>query len=390
MTAPDDAPRTDAIARFIADTSEADLPAAVRARTLVAVRDTVAAMLAATHPDIPTGRLALGFAGRQAGCPECTVVGGGAKASAVTATMVNGTLAYAADLEPSTSAALQHCLATTLPAAIAMGERTGASGARVLAAVAVGVETACRVSWALGPAAQYALGFHPSSVCGSFGAAAAAAAASVLGLGAETVSRAMGLAACQASGLMAWETDPTENSRAFQCGAAARNGVTAALLAARGFGGPSAVFDRGHTVFHAFSNAPEPERLVAGLGQDFDGVLGLKIKPYPCVAFLQPALDALLELMAEAGIGAADVKGLALRFAAPASTASTTTRCEATRPSTSWPSPSPAAAWKSLTCSSTAASSTRRSPDWPPPSPSTPTTETWKRPSPPATAPASP
>ena len=43
--------------------------------------------------------------------------------------------------------------------------------------------------------------------------------------------RALGLAACQASGLMAWESDPSENARPFQMGMAARNGVTAALLA---------------------------------------------------------------------------------------------------------------------------------------------------------------
>jgi 2-methylcitrate dehydratase PrpD len=113
---------------------------------------------------------------------------------------------------------------------------------------------------------------------------------------------------------MAWESDPTENARPFQMGMAARNGVTAALLAKRGFGGPDAVFDTGHTVFHAFSRNARPELLTKDLGTRFDGVTELAIKPYPCVSFLHPGLDALFELLGEQRIAARDIKRLALYF----------------------------------------------------------------------------
>jgi 2-methylcitrate dehydratase PrpD len=221
-------------------------------------------------------------------------------------------MGYACDFEPHHPAAILHPAAVMVPTALALGERVGARGAHFLAAVALGCELEYRVSIALGPAEQYALGFHPSAVCGCFGATAAAAW--LLELDAEAVTRALGLAACQASGLMAWESDPSENARPFQMGMAARNGITAALLAAQGFGGPVGVFDHGHTVFEAFSRAPRLELLTEGLGQRWDGVTKLAIKPYPCVSFLHPALDALFALVEEHGLGPGQIEAIVLRF----------------------------------------------------------------------------
>ena len=154
--------------------------------------------------------------------------------------------------------------------------------------------------------------FIPSAVCGCFGAAAAAAW--LLRLDQDGVTRALGLAACQAAGLMAWESDESENARPFQIGIAARNGVTAALLAQAGFGGPRGVFDHGHTVFKAFSREPRPELLTDGLGQRWDGIAELAIKPYPCVSFLHPALDALFELVREHALPAEGIESIVLRF----------------------------------------------------------------------------
>lgn len=303
---------TTALADYVARFAPAALPATVRERTLTVVRDGSAALLAAANPDYSTGRLIAGFARDQGGTPEASVVGNGFKTSAVMAALANGTMGYACDIEPHHPEGILHPIAVMIPTALAIGERVGADGARFLAAVALGCEIEYRVSVALGPAEQYALGFHPSAVCGCFGATAAAGF--LLGLDTEAATRAFGLAACQASGMMAWESDPTENARPFQMGMAARNGVTAALLAKSGFGGPTAVFDHGHTIFHAFSRAPRPERLLQDLGTRFDGIMELAIKPYSCVSFLHPALDALLGLVRERDLKPADIAALTLRF----------------------------------------------------------------------------
>ena len=306
------APLTDALAGFIASFAPGDLPAPIAARTLEVVQDGSACLVAAANPAWSTGRLIAGFVREQGGAPEASVVGHGFRTGAVHAALANGTMGYACDFEPHHPAAILHPIAVLIPAALAVSQHAGASGRRLLAAVALGCEVEYRTSMALGPAAQYALGFHPSAVCGGFGAAAAAAW--LLGLDADGVTRALGLAACQASGLMAWESDPSEHARPFQMGMAARNGVTAALLARAGFGGPRQVFDHGHTVFKAFSRDPRPELLTRDLGRRWDGIAELAIKPYPCVSFLHPALDALFALVDEHALEPEQIEEIVLRF----------------------------------------------------------------------------
>lgn len=306
------APLTHALAEFVAGFSASSLPRPVLDCTRTMVRDGAACLLAAANPRFSTGRLIAAFAADQGGKAEASVVGHGFKTGVVHAALANGTMGYACDFEPHHPEAILHPVAIMVPVALALAERTGASGAAFLGAVALGCEVEYRVSMAIGPVQMYDLGFHPSAVAGCFGATAAAA--SLLGLDRDAVIRAFGLAGCQASGMMAWESDPTENARPFQMGMAARNGVTGALLAASGFGGPAAIFDHGHTIFHAFSRAARPELLVKDLGQAWDGMTELAIKPYSSVSFLHPALDALLGLVRENDLRGEDVEAVTLRF----------------------------------------------------------------------------
>jgi 2-methylcitrate dehydratase PrpD len=306
------APLTRALCDFIAGFSVGDLPPAVLAATRQVIHDGTGALLAAANPQYSTGRLIAEFARGQGGGAEASVVGHGFRTSASMAALANGTMGYACDVEPHHPEAILHPIAVMIPTALAMAERELRPGADLIGAVALGCEVEYRVSMALGPAELYALGFHPSAVAGCFGATAAAC--NLLRLPSEAVERALGLAACQASGMMAWESDPTENARPFQMGMAARNGVTAALLAASGFGGPAAIFDHGHTVFGAFSRNPSPAKLTDRLGAAWDGIVELAIKPYSCVSFLHPALDALLGLVREERLGADDIAAITLRF----------------------------------------------------------------------------
>ncbi len=306
------APLTGQLAEFIAGFKASALPPEVLTTTRTMVKDGTACLLAAANPAFSTGQRIAAFVEDQGGKPESSVVGHGFKTGAAMAALANGTMGYACDYEPHHPEAILHPIAIMVPTALAVAERTGASGRDLLAAVALGCEIEYRVSMAIGPVQMYDLGFHPSAVAGCFGATAATAF--LLGLDAEATVRALGLAGCQASGMMAWESDPTENARPFQMGMAARNGATAALLAQGDFGGPSAIFDHGHTVFHAFSRGARPELLVADLGSKWDGMMELAIKPYSSVSFLHPALDALLGLVRENDVKPADVEEIILRF----------------------------------------------------------------------------
>ena len=308
-------PVTEAVAKFIASATFETLPAEVAERVRLLVFDAVGTLAASTHPLVTSSAGIGAFAAAHGGAGPATLIGQSMKTDVVTAALANGTRGYAVDMEPHHPEAILHPIAVMLPTALALGEARACSGREVLAAVAVGCEVAYRVSIALDPKQLYALGFHPSAVCGTFGAAATAAV--LLELDAGQVVRALGLAGLQASGLMAWEDDPREDARPFQMGMAARNGMTAALLAEGGFGAPDRIFDAGHTVLRAFGRDADAGPLLSGPGgKDWLGVTELAVKPYPCVAFLHPALDALDALAGEHGIAGRDVEAIRLRFAA--------------------------------------------------------------------------
>jgi 2-methylcitrate dehydratase PrpD len=288
-----------------------DLPADLVARTKDCVLDTVGAMLVASAPKYPAGRIIMRFVNELGGVAESSLVGQGRKTSCVNAALANGTLAYYCDIEPHHVGAILHGPAVIVPTALAVGEKQHADGRRVLAAIVLGVEVAARVSYALDPVALYDRGFHPSAVCGAFGAAAAAG--HLLRLGAERQAVALGLAMQQACGLLAWASDSTEHSRPLNPGLAARNGTTAAQLAHLGFGGPPAPFEGPYDAFTAFSGSAHPDALLDDWGERFH-LPELACKLYSSCAFTHPGLDALLGLVADEKVGPSDVARIVLRF----------------------------------------------------------------------------
>jgi 2-methylcitrate dehydratase PrpD len=304
---------TRGLARYAADFSYDRLPAVVRDFARGIVLDTLGAIIAAS-----SGRYGLrgtlgSFVARSGGIPEATLVGLGQKSSLVNAALYTGTLGYYCDVEAHHPGAIMHGPAIVVPAALAAAEARGASGQDVLAAVVLGVDVACRVSYAVDPNALYARAFHPTAVCGAFGAAAAVGR--IIGLDQRRMANAFGLTANQASGLLAWASDHTEQSRPFNPGLAARNGTTAALLAEAGLGAPRHVLDPAekYNVFRAWSVRPRPEELLDRLHERYF-LLELAVKLYACCAFLHPALDGILALLDEGAVTAEDVSAITLRF----------------------------------------------------------------------------
>jgi 2-methylcitrate dehydratase PrpD len=307
------APITRNLAEFISRLQPNAVSKDVLGYTSLLVFDAIGTLAAATHPKVTASSGIGAFALSQGGPEQATLIGQARKVGVVNAVLANGTLGYACDFEPHHPEAILHPIAVMVPTALALSEMQGRSGRDFIAAVALGCEITYRVSMAMNPKELYALGFHPSAVCGAFGAAATAAY--LLRLDVDATVRALGLAGLQASGLMAWQDDPREDARPFQMGMAARNGVTAALLAQEHFGAPDRIFDGGHTVLRAFSRAATSEPLLEGLGTEWLGVTELAIKPYPCVSFLHPALDALGMLLSENHLEGGDVAAIELRFA---------------------------------------------------------------------------
>src|SRR5215216_7268450 len=159
---------TAGLARYAAEFSYERVPGAVRDFARGIVLDTLGAIVAAS-----SGRYGLrgtlgSFISRSGGAPEATLVGLGQKSSLVNAALYNGTLGYYCDIESHHPGAIMHGAAIVVPATLAACEARGLGGREWLAAVVLGLDVACRVSYAIDPNALYARGFHPTAVCGAF------------------------------------------------------------------------------------------------------------------------------------------------------------------------------------------------------------------------------
>jgi 2-methylcitrate dehydratase PrpD len=273
--------------------------------------DTLGAMLAASSPKYSATRILMEFARRLGGRPESSLVGQKLKTSCVTAALVNGTLGYYCDIDPHHVGGILHAPAVIVPTSLVVAEKERATGMRFLEATLLGIEVTCRVSYALNPVALYNRGFHPSAICGAFGASAAAG--HLFRLSAPKFATALGLAMQQASGLLAWASDHTENSRPFNPGLAARNGTTAAYLASLGFGGPPTPFEGKYDAFTAFSGERHPDALLADWGKHYY-LPEFAYKLYSSCSFTHPGLDALLGLAREHNLKSSDVQEIVLRF----------------------------------------------------------------------------
>jgi 2-methylcitrate dehydratase PrpD len=206
-----------------------------------------------------------------------------------------------------------HPGAPVIPAVLTVGESLGASGPEVLTAIAAGYETMIRVSLATGPNASRLRGWHLTGTTGTFGAAAAAGR--LLGLSADAMASALGLAGTQSAGLWAFLADGAMSKR-LHPGRSAQSGVMAAFLAQRGFRGPTQILEAADGGFcRATSDQIDLSRITEKLGEKFHAG-EVNIKPYACCASSHSAVDAVLELKRQHAFSAADVEKVRVKTAA--------------------------------------------------------------------------
>jgi 2-methylcitrate dehydratase PrpD len=300
---------TKSLAQYIGGFSYEDMPPEVVTRAKIILLDTLGAILPASDPAYPGSRALFEMARILGGEPQSTIIGSDFKTSTINACLVNGTFGYAFDIEPHHVAAVLHPAAVCIPVALAFTEWKKKNGKDLLSALTLGIEVSCRVSMALNPRDLYGRGFHPTSIACTFGAAASAG--HLLQLKEDQWLNALGLSGNQASGLLAWAKDHTENSRPFNPGIAARNGATAAILSKLGFGGPPNIFDGKYDFFSAFSSGGQnPEYLF----RKEWAIEELAIKQYSSCAFTHPGLDALMEIIEENGLISKNIEKIDLQY----------------------------------------------------------------------------
>lgn len=291
-----------ALAGFIAALRPQDVPAATREVLAKAVVDAIGCGLYGLTT--PWGRTMRSFAAAQGGPAEAGLWGAAQRVSVGHSVLSSGTAIHSFDFDDHSRAKI-HPGAIVVPVALALGERENAPGNVVMAAIAAGYETMNRVSQAANPGRARMRGWHLTGTCGTF--AAAATASVILGFDAETTASALGLAGTQSAGLWAFTADGSMSKR-MHPGRAAQDGVTAALLAARGFEGPRYILEAvdGGLLF-AMSDAPRPGRITEGLGRTWHADATC-FKPHACCGSNHACVDAAIGIMREHQLGIDDVE----------------------------------------------------------------------------------
>ncbi len=193
-------------------------------------------------------------------------------------------------------ASVTHPTGPVAAAALALAEQHRVSGADFLLAVILGIEIECRMANVLtAPPARGNVGFYMTGIVGGIGAAVACGR--LLGLDAQQMTMALGIAASHASGFR--EAHATM-SLGYIPGHAARTGLFAALLAAKGFTNSDTALEGAKGFSNVFAEPPNLAAATAGLGKDFE-VMRNAYKPYPCGIVIHPQIDACLEIAATPG-----------------------------------------------------------------------------------------
>lgn len=242
---------------------------------------------------------------------QATVIGGNRKVAPRFAAFANGVGIHADDYDDTQLAVakdrvyglLTHPTAPALPAAFAMAEVTGATGADFMLAYHLGVEVECKIAEAINPR-HYQKGFHATATCGTF--AAAAAAAKLLGFDVATTQRALSLAGSQSAGLR--ENFGTM-TKPFHAGRSSESGVAAAQFASYGWTAAPGILEAPRGFFSAAGGGYDPAAIYNKLGAPWTFAdPGVSIKPHPSGSLTHPGMTEMLRLIKEHNIKAQDVK----------------------------------------------------------------------------------
>jgi aconitate decarboxylase len=292
---------TGRIATWVAELELTDVPARVRERASHLMLDGIGCLIVGSH--LPWSEIGVEALTKLDSGGGATIAGWGSRTtSAPTATLLNGSFIQGFELDDYYPAAPLHVNSIVLPALLAVAGQRQVSGSDFLLAAIRGYEVPGRVGLALHGPEMLTRGWHSGVVFGP--AASTVAAGTLYELDAAGFEDALGMAMTQACGLMSAQFESMV--KRMQHGFAARNGLTAAALAAGGYVGIKQVFERDYGGFLGVfgeGHDPLPDQITAELGTRWDTEL-YAIKPYAAMAGLHAGIDAVLKLEASNPIDA--------------------------------------------------------------------------------------
>jgi len=283
---------TEVTTQFIANTSFEQIPSPVIAKAKACVLDCAGVMIAASRH--PATNIIAEFIEEMGGRSQASIVGRGIRTSTCLAAFANGSMAHVLDYD-DTSRSMRdgHPTAPVLPTVLALGEKTGTSGKRILEAYIIGSEVEMKIGSLVTPT-HADRGWHTTGTLGTMGAAAAAA--KILDLDINKTGMAIGIAISEAAGV---SQNFGTMTKSFHAGAAAKHGIIAALLAKKGFTSAINALEGklGFCGIFCGDKRCELGKISERLGNPYDFIFpGVDIKRYPCCSSAHCAIDAVLQL----------------------------------------------------------------------------------------------
>ena len=295
---------TKTLCAHLASVTFADLAEAARHAARRGVLDWIGCALAGSaHPEIEVLLAVLRDGGA---LPQASVLGRDLKLGLRDAPLANGQMGHLLDFDDThMGGVVLHASSPVLAALFALAERMPVSGADLMLAYAVGFEAGVRAGRTA--PGHHKGGWHLTGTLGSI--AAGAACGRLIGLDAQRLTYALGIAATQAGGM---QQNRGTMCKSFHAGKAAQNGLLAALLADRGFDASQEIIEGKRGFSRIYSDIAAPEALTGGLGErwliETNGH-----KPYACGVVLHALIDAVIGLRNREQIDSTAVSEIALR-----------------------------------------------------------------------------
>lgn len=297
------------LGRYIANARFEHLPDAALPPIRVAFADTICVAIAGAREAAPAMLAAMLVPAPG----ESTLLGSKRTASALDASLINGTSAHALDFDDIAERG-GHVSAVLVPAVLAEAEALRVTGAQMALAYAVGFETITELV-RRDAEQHHDKGWHPTPVFGSIGAAAACA--SLRGLDAEKSTMAIAIAASRSSGVM---SNVGTMTKPLHAGLAAQAGVASARLAASGFTGAADALEHPAGFLAAVSPSGKIDvdsEMIAGSTWQICSTNRLSVKKYPLCFFAHRASDAVLDLLQSQSVATADVERVSVSLGRP-------------------------------------------------------------------------
>ena len=253
---------------------------------------TLAAALAATQELAPSAQAA--------------VLGRAERVDIASAALLNGISSHTFDFDDTHLKTIIHPAGPVASAALALAEHIGASGQALVDALILGVDVSCRMGNVIYPD-HYDRGWHITGSTGMLGAAAACAR--LLGLDADATTMALGIAASQPVGVREQFGSMT---KPFHPGAAARAGLTSALLARHGFTASARAIEAPRGIAQTYSTKCAWHEITDELGTRFEIAFNT-YKPFACGIVIHPSIDGCVQLRNAHGLRADDIARIDLK-----------------------------------------------------------------------------